>query len=240
MIRPLDTVAALKEAQDVFQRIWRNPVPPVTAELMRAVEHAGGYAFGAYDGDAMVGASFAFVGLGPRGDVRLHSHITGVLPEARGRHIGLDLKRHQRAWSLERGIETVTWTFDPLVRRNAWFNVARLRAVGVEYLVDFYGPMDDAINLREPTDRLLVEWRLRDPRVVAAAEGESTGGPGEDPGEDAVLVPLPDDVERLRETDPAAARRWREGMRDVLAPLLREGRVVEAMTADGRLVVRSR
>lgn len=233
MIRALDTVAALKEAQDLFQRVWRNPVPPVTAELMRAVEHAGGYAFGAYDGDAMVGASFAFLGRGPGGEQALHSHITGVVAEARGRHVGLDLKRHQRAWSLERGIETVTWTFDPLVRRNAVFNLARLRAVGVAYLVDFYGPMDDAINRGEPTDRLLVEWRLRDPRVVAALEGATAEEP-----RDGVRVPLPDDVERLRETDPAAARRWRAEVREALVPLLGRGSVVDGVTADGCLVVR--
>lgn len=252
-IRTLDTLAGLRAVQALFQEVWRNPVPQVTAELLRAAVHAGCYVAGAYDGSRLVGASFALLAAGPGREVRLHSHITGVLPDARGRHVGWELKLHQRAWSLDRGIEVVTWTFDPLVRRNAWFNVAKLGAVGVEYLVDFYGPMSDRLNAGEPTDRLLVEWHLSSPRVVAAVGGTPVPAPeggvvllesvdgapvvvGAAPDGAAALVRLPADVETLRATDPEAARQWRVAVRDVLAPLLADGREVVAVTRDGCLV----
>ncbi|HVF05253.1 MAG TPA: hypothetical protein VNA20_10455 [Frankiaceae bacterium] len=256
-IRALDTLDELRAAQALFQEVWRNPVPQVTAELLRAAEHAGCYVAGAYDGSRLVGASFALLASGPGREVRLHSHITGVLPDARGGNVGWALKLHQRGWSLDRGIEVVTWTFDPLVRRNAWFNVAKLGAVGVGYLVDFYGPMSDGLNAGEPSDRLLVEWHLSSPRVVAAVSGTPVPQPddgvvvldevdaapvvvGAAPAGGVALVRLPADVESLRATDPAAARRWRVAVRDVLAPLLAGGGEVVAVTRAGDLAVSRR
>lgn len=253
MIRPLDTLDGVRAAQALFQEVWGNPVPQVTAELMRAAEHAGSYVAGAFDGERLVGASFAILSLGPGGELRLHSHITGVRPEARGRDVGWVLKQHQRTWALERGIACVTWTFDPLVRRNAWFNLAKLGVVGVEYLVDFYGPMTDGLNAGEPSDRLLVEWHLSSPAVVAAAGGtpvptppggvvvldDRAGHPyvtGAAPGDAPALVRLPADVEALRATDPAAAREWRLAVREVLGALLAGGLRVTAATPDGCLV----
>ena len=255
-LRPLDTLAGVLAAEELFSRVWRTTgAPPLTAEVMRAVEHAGGYVVGAYDGSRLVGASCAFLGLGPDGDLRLHSHISGVLAEAQGRQVGWALKQHQRDWALERGIDVVTWTFDPLVRRNAWFNLGRLGACGVEYLVDFYGVMDDGLNAGEPTDRLFCHWQLSAPAVVAASAGrplvvpagaapvlldDRGGRPYAAPStgrEGRVRLRLPVDVERLRTEQPLLARSWRHALRDVLAPLLAAGRRTEGMTADGELVV---
>src|SRR6185312_17408828 len=100
-------------------------------------------------------------------------HIAGVTRAGAGRHIGYALKLHQRAWALDRGLDTVTWTFDPLVRRNAYFNTVKLAARPVEYLVNFYGEMTDEINVGQGSDRLLVEWPLLASAVVRAAAGHS-------------------------------------------------------------------
>ncbi|TAL13308.1 MAG: GNAT family N-acetyltransferase [Frankiales bacterium] len=260
VVRPLDTLDRVLDAEALLGEVWRSPTKaPLSAEVMRAVEHAGGYVVGAYDDSPgstrMLAASSAFLALGPDGRVALHSHISGVLAHAQGRRVGWALKLHQRAWCLERGIETVTWTFDPLVRRNAWFNLAKLGAVGVEYLVDFYGPMSDGLNAGEPTDRLFTRWQLLAPEVVAAvgavgagaqpATGhllldERDGGPA--PGRPAVpgersLVRLPADVEALRIAAPERARAWRLAVRDVLAPLVDRGARVTGMTGDGCLLV---
>ena len=66
----------------------------------------------------------------------------------------------------------MTWTFDPLVRRNAYFNTVKLAARPVNYLVDFYGEMTDEINTGQGSDRLLVQWPLLAPEVVGAASGQ--------------------------------------------------------------------
>jgi predicted GNAT superfamily acetyltransferase len=114
----------------------------------------------------MIGACAAF----PAADGGLHSDITGVA--ARGIGAGFAIKRRQRAWALARGITTITWTFDQLVRRNAYFNLARLAARATEYMPDFYGEMPDELNAGDPSDRLLLSWDLATPEVAATAAGQ--------------------------------------------------------------------
>jgi predicted GNAT superfamily acetyltransferase len=254
-LRSLTTLEGVQAAEALFATVWRSPgTPPFTAEVMRAIEHAGGYVVGAFDGSTMLGASAGFLGMGPHSRPRLHSHISGVLPEAQGRQVGWALKLNQRAWALERGIDEITWTYDPLVRRNGWFNLGKLGAEGTEYLVDFYGQMTDGINAGEHTDRLFVVWDLLSPRVRAAAQGnavpaspegavvlldERDGLPvrGDDAGEGPALIRLPSDIERLRNDVPEAARAWRMAVREALEPLLSAGHRVTGVTRDGDLVV---
>jgi predicted GNAT superfamily acetyltransferase len=181
----------------------------------------------------------------------LHSHITGVEPGKQGAGVGFALKQDQRAWSLERGIATVCWTFDPLVRRNAYFNLQKLGAVPEAYLPDFYGPMADGINLGDVTDRLYVRWDLASPRAVAAAHGQpaevSTGDAGvlldragEEPAPGdaaptgrALLVAVPSDIEAMRDRDRAAADRWRYAVRSALTTALDAGYRITGLTRDG-------
>ena len=111
--------------------------------------------------EQIVGGSFGFLGR-HLGEPSLHSHVTGILPGVRRTGLGRAMKLHQRAWAADHGLAWVTWTFDPLVRRNAWFNLGVLGAHVHEYLVDFYGPIDDAINAGDESDRLLVAWPVGD------------------------------------------------------------------------------
>jgi predicted GNAT superfamily acetyltransferase len=275
-VRELREVAELRLAQRLFEQIWRpapgNP-PPVSAELLRALAHAGNYVAGAWAGERLAGACMGFLaspggaqGRSPGGalgpahtGLALHSHIAGVAPGTQRRGVGFALKAHQRAWALSHGLRLAVWTFDPLVARNAWFNLTKLAAAATGYLPDFYGPMTDAINAGEESDRLLVSWRLDDPRVAAAC----SGSPGEpDPGalraagakaaldQDAgglpvagptdaevLLVRVPPDVEGLRERDPAAARRWRHAVRGTLGGLMASGAEVTGFTRDGCYVL---
>jgi predicted GNAT superfamily acetyltransferase len=154
------------------------------------------------------------------GGSSLHSHITGVAPGAQGRGVGRALKQHQREWARAHGLATITWTFDPLVRRNAWFNLVRLGAVGIEYLPDFYGSMSDAVNAGDLSDRLLVRWDVTDrPRAVGR--------------QDDTRCQVPEDIEALRRTDPAAAKEWRLAVRDALLSAMGAGAVVVGITSDG-------
>ena len=92
-------------------------------------------------------------------------------PAGLGRSVGFALKVHQRAWCLRRGVRVIAWTYDPLIRRNAYFNLVKLGARPVEYLRNFYGAMDDAINGGTETDRLLVHWDLGSDLAAAACAG---------------------------------------------------------------------
>ena len=74
--------------------------------------------------------------------------------------VGFALKQHQRAWGLDRDLSEMTWTFDPLVSRNARFNLTKLGAHASEYAVDFYGPMMGEMNANDQSDRLVAVWPL--------------------------------------------------------------------------------
>lgn len=236
-LRELHHLEELQDVHRLFNEIWRSDPgsAPISVELMRALSHAGNYVAGAYHDNRLIGASVAFLAA-PAGQA-LHSHITGATT---GRGIGLALKLHQRAWALERGLDRITWTYDPLVRRNAHFNLAKLGARPTEYLPSFYGVMDDAINAGDESDRVLATWPLTAPHVAAAAAG--TPRPVPVPADAAValhdhdghpvlgradapvlLVALPADIETLRHTDPGAARAWRQAVREVLGGLMHQG-----------------
>lgn len=173
-IRPLVTVEEMTVACQLLDAVWEIP-PEDTSEvrpsLLRALGHAGNYLVGAHLTDGprrgeMVAASVAFFGT-PLGS-SMHSHITGVLPGS-GRGIGAAVKWHQRAWALELGLTRITWTYDPLIARNCFFNLNRLGARPHHYFVDFYGPMDDGPNRGQPTDRVDAVWDLRSGDTVRAA-----------------------------------------------------------------------
>lgn len=255
------TIAELHELDEMraacllLDRVWRpDPASPLmTPELLRVFAHSGSYAAGAYEDGRLVGACLGFLAA-----AGLHSHIAAVDGHVRGRNVGFAIKLHQRAWSLERDITTVTWTYDPLVGRNAYFNLTKLGALPIEYLQDFYGAMRDKVNAGSATDRLMVRWDLagegavhacgRRPNIVdlAGLPGEPVVGldlkpdgrpaVGRRDGE-IVLVRVPSDIEALRRADPAAAREWRSAVREVLGGLMSEGRAVTGFIRDGWYVV---
>jgi len=258
-VREAADLADLEDVVRLFATIWgRDANPPMTLELLRAFTKAGNYVAGAFADDRLVGACVGFFHA-PAEDA-LHSHIAGVATGMTGRNIGFALKLHQRSWALQRGVSQIAWTFDPLVSRNAYFNLVKLAAQPAEYLPNFYGTMLDTINGDDDSDRLLVRWRLREPAVVAACAGRhsqvqvadelargATVGLGIDPdgaplpgdldGE-TVLVAVPRDIGALRSTDPALAARWRVSVREALSALVADGGRIDGFDRAGCYVIR--
>jgi predicted GNAT superfamily acetyltransferase len=257
--------AHLRAASGLFERVWGRGaeagamLPP---EVLTALAHAGGQVSGAFRDDELVGATAAFVGLAADGTTHLHSHVTGVLPSAAGAGVGRALKLHQRAWCLTRGITKVVWTFDPMVRRNAVFNLVLLGAQAVAYHQDAYGPMADERNAGLPTDRLVAEWDLLGPRVRAALTGRGAQpdvaalrrggaeavvdvGPNQEPvvtptDRPRRLVRVPEDIEAIRVADPALAERWFHAIRAELGGAVTAGMRVTGFTRDGWYLLAAR
>ncbi|MDP9183351.1 MAG: GNAT family N-acetyltransferase [Actinomycetota bacterium] len=248
-IRELDTPGATVQGADVLRAVWGSVETIAPSNLLRAVQHTGGYVFGVYDDNgAMLAAS-----VGLLASEGLHSHITGVVPAGQRRGLGFALKQHQRAWALERGITTISWTTDPLVRRNVAFNLHALGAHVVAYLPDHYGPMNDGLNRSDETDRLELHWDLLSPSAVDAEKGRLPWavsdaphavalGPGDLPVLDSVgsgsrRVQLPPEIEAIRRTDPEVARAWRLAVRDAVLAGLSAGAAITGLTAEGALVM---
>jgi len=225
-IRPLETVDEVFAASEVLAEVWggdRGGMPP---NLLRALAHSGNYAVGLYDGDRLVGASVAFFAAPAQRS--MHSHITGVLPQYQSQGLGRVLKQHQRAWAFEREVGHITWTFDPLVARNAHFNLRVLGTRITEYLVNQYGPMDDGVNRGDETDRVLVEWALAAPPVATPSDDEVVAS-----------VVIPRDIESLRRASGADAASWRRRVREQFLAHLAAGLVVEGFDDErGYLFVR--
>ena len=116
----------------------------------------------------LVGFVFGFLGIyetpdGPR--LKHCSHMMGVLPEYRDRGIGFSLKRAQWQMIRHQGIDRITWTYDPLLSRNALLNISRLGSVCSIYIREAYGEMKDELNIGLPSDRFQVDWWVNSLRV---------------------------------------------------------------------------
>lgn len=262
VVRDVTELAELEAVYRLYDGIWRpNPEdPPVTTTLLRALSKAGNYVAGAFDGPVLVGACVGFFG-SPAAQV-LHSHVAGVSAAVLGRQVGFALKLHQRAWAMAHGVATVEWTYDPLVARNAHFNITKLGARPVEYLPNFYGGIDDDINGGDDSDRLLLRWELAADAVAEACAGTSRPGDADaerargavvalgrsahgtpvkgSPVGETLLVAVPPDVEALRSADPGLAKEWRVAVREVLGAALASGAQVTGFDREGWYVVTNR
>ncbi|MFI6296518.1 GNAT family N-acetyltransferase [Nonomuraea sp. NPDC050790] len=158
-IEPAFSQADCAAASRLFDRVWNQRESSLLAPgALIALAHSGNYVAVARAGDRIVGAAAGF--FGPPPARTLHSHLAGVLPELRGRGAGNALKLHQRHWALSAGATNITWTFDPLVARNAYLNVHRLGARVERYFENFYGEMGDVLNGHDASDRALANWDL--------------------------------------------------------------------------------
>ena len=250
---------ATRAIEALFMQVWSREHPPVSADILHALLLAGNYVAGAYLEGEMVGAVVAFLGGGPGRPLHLHSHIMGVKPNLQVRGIGYALKQHQRAWAVANGLTTVRWTFDPLVRRNAYFNLSKLGATVSGYRVNLYGAMGDGINGDDESDRLVVDWELEspgeasnvddrsiEPQVEALRAAGAQAGLTVDDGVprrgriegDVVLCQVPADIVALRRDRPGVARDWRLAVRETLGAAIEDGWTVDGVSRDGWYVLR--
>ncbi|MGI5455249.1 chorismate synthase [Streptomyces sp. CA-249302] len=243
-IRTVHDVAGLAAVTDYFSDVWQTPrtAPPYPAEVLHSLVHAGGAVHAAYDGARLAGASVAV--FGPGGD-------TYSLVAAADQGLGTAVKQAQRDWALGLGARVMRWTFDPLVGRNARFNLTKLGATGTEYLVDFYGPMADGVNDGDESDRLTVTWELGAPtpsypsypshREITDRETAPATRTAPDGGTLAfrdragrhVWCRVPQDIVGLRAADPGLALRWRRAVREVFTEAFAAGFTATGMSRDG-------
>lgn len=240
----------LHAAADLLTSVWgrSHDGAPIPADLMRSFAHAEGAVSLARNltGGALVGVAV----LVRAGEGSTYSLIAATATDATDRGIGRALKLSQRSWALDRGLTSMTWTFDPLVARNARFNLTKLGAHVEEYEPSFYGRPSDAVNRDDDADRLVARWQLDDVRVLAATEGtlpearvpddaEVLGtAPDERPGylrdeHGDAWCRVPHNILALRRSDPPAAARWRTSVREVLSDAFARGFAARGATRDG-------
>jgi predicted GNAT superfamily acetyltransferase len=231
--REIHDVEGIARVAVYFSEVWNTSVDVLSSETLHCIRHANGSVIGAFDGDRLAGATVAI--FSPPAEKAVYSMIAAADPG-----VGMPLKLAQKDWALRHGAETIRWTYDPLVSRNARFNLVKLGAVVTEYTVDFYGPMRDGVNDGDESDRLTVRWDL-----TASPRPEPEGGPV---GEIVRLAPdggaleitdgeriwcrVPSDVVAVRRDDPEVAAAWRKAVRGAFTDAFARGYVATSMSRD--------
>ncbi len=257
-IRFLESPADMAAVEDVQRAVWPgSEADVVPSHLLITLAHNGGVVLGAWHQESgrLAGFVYGFPGMveTPAGWQFKHcSHQLGVRPEYRGLGLSFHLKRAQWQWVRHQGLPLITWTYDPLLSRNAHLNIRKLGAVCRTYLREVYGEMRDGLNAGLPSDRFQVELWVAAPRVLRRLEREpplpldlahylsagarilnpSAQGKGGFPAPvepvspaegDVVLVEIPPDFQALRGVDRDLAFRWRMHTRALFETLFAQG-----------------
>jgi len=169
IIRLLDTPEDMRRVEELQRAVWPgSETDVVPMHMLITAVHNGGLVFGAFKEDRIIGFVFGFPGLDntPDGPRPKHcSHMMGIHPDHRDAGIGFALKRAQWQMVRHQGLDHVTWTFDPLLSRNAYLNIAKLGSVCTTYRRAEYGEMRDGLNAGLPSDRFQVDWWINTRRV---------------------------------------------------------------------------
>jgi predicted GNAT superfamily acetyltransferase len=169
ILRILETPEEMAQIEALQRVVWPgSETDVIPAHLLLTAAHNGGLVIGAYIEETLAGFTFGFPGLEqvPDGPRPKHcSHELGVHPDYRNAGLGFALKRAQWQAVRSQGLDHITWTYDPLLSRNAHLNIARLGAVCNTYLREVYGEMRDGLNVGLPSDRFQVDWWINTPRV---------------------------------------------------------------------------
>ena len=252
-IRALESLKDCDDCVDLQRDVWgfgENDIVP--ASLLHIVAYVGGIAAGAYDADGMLlGFVFGISGIHD-GELAHWSHMLGVRESARNLGVGRRLKEHQRAELARMKVARIFWTFDPLMAKNAYFNLNRLGAKVVEYVPNMYGITHSPLHLGLPTDRLVVCVTTAEPLAPLRAVplGEDTrvmtafpqsgdhmlDTDGERPA--ILLLEMPANIQDDIAAAPAVASKWRLSLRENFQWALLNGysaQGVHRTATDGRL-----
>ncbi len=221
-IRALTEHAELLEAVRVQKIVWGfSDIDLLPPRLFVVAVKIGGQIFGAFDGRRLVGFCLAIPGLKPGGVYYLHSHMMGVLSEYQNRGIGRLMKLAQRQEALDRGIDLIEWTFDPLEIKNSHFNIERLGAIVRRFVANQYGASSSPLHGGLPTDRCVAEWWISSPRVRGLLDENR-------PLDYKVeaRIEAPQEIGELKKTDPGRAKQMQSRIRREFEQWLSKGLAV--------------
>jgi predicted GNAT superfamily acetyltransferase len=229
-VRMMEHAQDMGACVDLQQRIWGYaPLDTVPDQIFIVARKTGGQVMTAYDGDAPVGFALAFAAMRD-GLTYLHSHMVGVLEEYQNRGVGRLLKLAQRDDALERGINLIEWTFDPLQLKNAHFNIEKLGAIIRHYIPNLYGRTSSPLHAGLPTDRLVAEWWVRSQRVEDILAGNprpSTANPKR--------ISIPADIRQICRDEPQRAEQIQIKVREQFSAYIANGHAAVGFEFNGQL-----
>jgi len=229
-IKKLVSITEQSEARKVFDKTWAmESGTEITPNLLKAMVHGGSYLTGAFIDKKCVGAAFAFPAT--TGGLHLHSHMTAVLDNYRDQGIGYALKINQWQWAKKNNYKEITWTFDPLVSRNAKLNLIKLGVDISGYYPNFYGDMPDALNAGDESDRVMASWKV-------AGDQPTAKNVITNPGKSDTLIKIPEDIVAIRSKNKSENLKWRRKVREEFMRAFEKGGKVVGFSANNEYVVR--
>ena len=229
-IRKLELINEQDEARKIFDHTWSiHSGTEITPNLLQAMVYSGAYLSGAFIDKKCVGASFAFPAATE--GLHLHSHMTAVLSKHRDQGIGYALKIDQWHWAKKKNYKEITWTFDPLVARNAKLNLIKLGVDISKYYPNFYGDMPDALNSGDESDRVIASWKVVGEQPVAKSIIIA-------PNKSDTLIKIPEDIVTIRSEDISENLKWRHKVREEFMSAFEKGGKVVGFSANNEYVVR--
>jgi len=229
-IKNLVSITEQSEARKVFDKTWAmESGTEITPNLLKAMVHGGSYLSGAFIDKKCVGAAFAFPAT--TGGLHLHSHMTAVLDNYRDQGIGYALKINQWQWAKKNNYKEITWTFDPLVSRNAKLNLIKLGVDISGYYSNFYGDMPDALNAGDESDRVMASWKV-------AGDQPTAKNVITNPGKSDTLIKIPEDIVAVRSKNKSENLKWRHRVREEFMRAFEKGGKVVGFSANNEYVVR--
>jgi predicted GNAT superfamily acetyltransferase len=229
-VRKLETITKQSLGRQIFDETWpMDAGTEITPNLLQAMVHSGAYLSGAFIDEKCVGAAFAFPAT--TNGLHLHSHMTAVLDGYRNQGIGYALKIDQWFWAKKNNYKEITWTFDPLVARNAKLNLTKLGVDISNYYSNFYGDMPDALNAGDESDRLMASWKVIGDQPVPRSMILN-------PSDSDTLIKIPEDIVAIRGKDISENLKWRHKVRAEFMQVFEKSGKVVGFSANNEYVVR--
>jgi predicted GNAT superfamily acetyltransferase len=265
VIKVLESPEDMTAVESLQRTVWPgSETDVVPAHMLITAVHNGGLVVGAFLDERLIGFVFGFPGIEftPDGPRPKHcSHMMGIHPGQRDSGIGFALKRAQWQMVRHQGLDHITWTYDPLLSRNAYLNIAKLGAVCNTYRRSEYGDMRDGLNAGLPSDRFLLDWWINTRRVdrrlskrarrplklddFSKAELQPLYSlqirPGQPPRPpenfspldgNLTLAEIPSDFSMLKDADFSLARDWRFFSRELFETAFEAGYIVTDFVYD--------
>lgn len=218
-IRPLTEVAQFERCLEIQREAWGwDDVDLLPVRFFVVLNYVGGLVLGAFDGNRLVAFLNAMPGIRD-GRPYWHSHMLGVARDYWNSGIGTQLKLAQRDHGLDRGIDLIEWTFDPLESKNAYLNTMKLGAIIRRYYVNHYGETTAKLQRGLESDRVMAEWWIRKARF-------SIGG-------DVHRIRIPADIQTLKDQDLEGARRIQLEVRQSFLDSFRDDYFVVGLERQG-------
>ncbi len=107
--------------------------------------------------------------------LRIESQLMGVMPSYRSEGFGYKLKTTQRALALQKEIDIINWTVDPLQYANAILNFGKLRAIAYDFNENYYSFRNDLNQV--PASRIDVTWFINSNRVANCLNSKKSNEP---------------------------------------------------------------